>query len=250
MGWLIAGLASLRRSIVFSDGFHYNAGMPLTLLLRRDGIRLASLFAGALLVLALGLPTAAQLNTDRLLRTAEERYGRPGSEIVQAWLALLGRARSMPVSEQLRTINRFWNRNVRGVEDIDLWNKEDYWATPLETLARGAGDCEDYVIGKYLSLLHLGVPADKLRLIYVRANVGGKSIAHMVLGYYETPSSEPLILDSLTSSIIRASRRRDLTPVFSFNAQGIYVAGQQRSVDSISRWQDLLTRMRSEGIHP
>lgn len=44
----------------------------------------------------------------------------------------------------------------------------------------------------------MGVPANKLRFIYVRARVGGPAsssqIAHMVLGYYETPNAVPLVL--------------------------------------------------------
>ncbi|HUH87713.1 MAG TPA: transglutaminase-like cysteine peptidase [Pusillimonas sp.] len=207
--------------------------------------------AAALVALTTLVPaTAVQFNTERLLQSAQKRYGQRGADTVSAWLASMQQARSQPVSVQLQAVNRFWNSNVRGVEDIDLWGQADYWATPLETLGKRAGDCEDYVIGKYFSLLHIGVPAEKLRLIYVRARVGGQTIAHMVLGYYETPSSDPLILDSLTSTMVTAARRPDLTPVFSFNAQGIYVAGQARSVESISRWQDLLGKMRNEGIDP
>ncbi|WP_237707120.1 transglutaminase-like cysteine peptidase [Pseudoalteromonas sp. BSi20652] len=47
-----------------------------------------------------------------------------------------------------------------------LWKQNDYWTTPLETLGRGLGDCEDYAIAKYISLRALGVIDDKLRLIY------------------------------------------------------------------------------------
>ncbi|KAG1437658.1 hypothetical protein G6F55_014061 [Rhizopus delemar] len=76
----------------------------------------------------------------------------------------------------------------------------------------------------------MGVPANKLRFIYVRARVGGPAsssqVAHMVLGYYATPNAVPLVLDSLISTILPATQRRDLTPVFSFNADGVYVDGK------------------------
>ncbi len=217
--------------------------------LRYAGLRIA-LFAAGLAVAAWVPATAVQFDGEKLIQAAQARYGRQGEALVSGWLALMGQSRQLPPLQQLRAVNDFWNSNVRGVDDIVLWGKPDYWATPLQTLGKRAGDCEDYVIGKYFSLLHLGVSAEKLRLIYVRARVGGRTIAHMVLGYYETPSSDPLILDSLTSSMVKASERGDLTPVFSFNAQGIYVAGQARSVDGIGRWQDLLARMRKEGIDP
>jgi predicted transglutaminase-like cysteine proteinase len=120
-------------------------------------------------------------------------------------------------------------------------------------LGKGAGDCEDYVIGKYFSLIALGVPTSKLRFVYVRARIGGpestEQIAHMVLGYYPTPNSIPLVLDSLVSSIMPASQRRDLVPVFSFNADGVYVDGKQAApVDRIGRWRNLLQRMEREGV--
>ncbi len=151
--------------------------------------------------------------------------------------------------------NDFWNRALLSGDDITIWGKDDYWATPLESLGKGAGDCEDYVIGKYFTLLSMGVPASKLRFIYVRARVGGPAsssqIAHMVLGYYETPNAVPLVLDSLVSTILPASQRRDLTPVFSFNADGVYVDGKPAApVDRLSRWRDLLQRMEREGIRP
>ena len=92
---------------------------------------------------------------------------------------------------------------------------------------------------------------EKLRFVYVRARIGSQSIAHMVLGYYPQPQAEPLVLDSLIDRIQPAHNRPDLTPVFSFNAQGVYVPGGRRSsVDGIGRWRDLLSRMRSEGFQP
>lgn len=216
---------------------------------RRTAVRLALLLVVALSAWAVGLSaTTLRLNEARLLKSAADKFGSTGVESVTAWLRLIENAQPMSAAQQLRSVNRFWNATVRSAEDTVVWQQTDYWATPLESLGKRAGDCEDHVIGKYFTLLQLGVPPEKLRLIYVRAKVGGRSIAHMVLGYYESPSATPLVLDSLTSSILPAGRRKDLTPVFSFNAQGVYVAGQKRSVQSVSRWQELLTRMRAEGI--
>ena len=57
-------------------------------------------------------------------------------------------------------------------------------------MGKTAGDCEDFSIAKYMTLLMLGVPAEKIRMIYVRANIGGASQAHMVLGYYAKARAE------------------------------------------------------------
>ena len=214
--------------------------------------------SGMLGVLALqAQPDAVALDFDegRLQGRMQSRYGAAGVQRLGQWLAMLTAQKSRPLSQQLPAVNEFWNRAGVQTEDSMLWAQPDYWATPLETLGKGAGDCEDYVIGKYFSLLRLGVPGEKLRLIYVRARMGGagstQSIAHMVLGYYETPMAEPLVLDSMVDFLLPSSQRKDLTPVFSFNAQGVYVAGAQpSSVDRITRWRDLLTRMKQEGFLP
>ncbi|MEZ2721986.1 transglutaminase-like cysteine peptidase [Paenalcaligenes hominis] len=194
---------------------------------------------------------ALEINNERLKSTAQKKYGTKGIQNVEKWLATLAALQAVPEEQQLKEINDFWNRVAVAGEDIHIWGVEDYWATPLETLGRAAADCEDYVIGKYFSLIRLGVPAAKLRLIYVRAQVAGSSIAHMVLGYYATPDAEPLLLDNLTGLIRPASQRPDLTPVFSFNSEGVYVSGSApSSIDRISRWRGLLDKMRREGFTP
>jgi hypothetical protein len=74
----------------------------------------------------------------------------------------------------------------------------------------------------------------------------------MVLAHYATPQSEPLILDNLVTEIRPASRRPDLTPVFSFNSEGLWQgAGAQSMGDPVarlSRWRDVLARARAEGF--
>ena len=75
----------------------------------------------------------------------------------------------------------------------------------------------------------------------------------MVLSDSATTESMPLVLDNLVSSLQPANARTDLTPVFSFNAQGIYTgAAVQASspVERLTRWRDLLLRMSSEGSIP
>ncbi len=163
-----------------------------------------------------------------------------------------------PEPEQLKQVNRYFNRSTQFLDDPVVWQKKDYWATPLETFAKRAGDCEDFVIAKYFSLRMLGVPDEKLRLIYVRAKIGGPrsslSQAHMVLGYFATPTAEPLVLDNLIGDIQPASTRTDLFPIFSFNSSGLWVQGATNasasSTERLSRWRDLVARLRAEGFEP
>ena len=210
-----------------------------------------TIYVVMVLLLVSATSIALEISPSQLRQTAQQKYGPQGVKNLEQWLSILSNLQSISEDQQLKEVNTFWNRIALAGEDKQIWGVEDYWATPLETLGRGWADCEDYVIGKYFSLIHLGVPAEKLRLIYVRAQVAGSSIAHMVLGYYPTPDAEPLLLDNLTGLIRPASQRPDLTPVFSFNSNGVYVGNQaQSSIDRISRWRGLLEKMRTEGFSP
>lgn len=228
---------------------------PLPRTSRRTVLGLSIAALGGLALKSGPYAIALDFDAARLQQTMQGRYGAAGTKALTAWLGMLQAQQSKSLQQQLPAVNEFWNRAVVQTDDSMLWGQADYWATPLETLGKGAGDCEDYVVGKYFSLLRLGVPEERLRLIYVRARMGGvgstQSIAHMVLGYYETPTAEPLVMDSMVDFLLPASQRKDLTPVFSFNAQGVYVAGAQpTSVDRITRWRDLLARMKQEGFLP
>lgn len=207
-----------------------------------------------LFFLFLPVPQAGQSNVEKLLQLAQARYGSSAVLAVNQWREAVAKAQDLPESEQISRVNEFFNRKIAFVDDIETWGKADYWATPLEALGRGRGDCEDFAIAKYVSLRSLGVPLDKLRLTYVRAQLGGGSQAHMVLAYYPSPRAEPLILDNLNGEILPASRRGDLFPVFSFNSEGLWVGSGPSEKASgsatarLSRWRDLIARMRAEGI--
>ena len=198
----------------------------------------------------------AGVELDRMQLLATQRYGEPGAASIAAWRELLTSTAGQPETAKLRRVNDFFNRRIRFGEDRDIWGTSDYWATPLETLGRAEGDCEDFAIAKYVTLKLLGIPSEKMRLTYVKARIGGpqSSItqAHMVLSYYPAPEDEPVVLDNLISDIRPASRRPDLATVFGFNAEGLWVGGAVpragASAQRLSKWQSVLVRMREEGI--
>lgn len=194
-------------------------------------------------------------NLSNIQRLAESRYGNLAADSVSRWRHLLDASSSLPEQEKLHKINKFFNLNVYYDEDKKIWQKADYWATPLETLARARGDCEDFTIAKYISLRLLDVPANKLKLTYVNlySVIGDNSNkqAHMVLAYYPDEQSDPLILDNLQGKILPASKRPELKPVFSFNDSTMWVNGQQSDVKPqlrLSSWRDVLNRMHDDGL--
>lgn len=186
-----------------------------------------------------------------ILENAESRYGNLGTakQRILDWDALIKNSANLPEADKLGEVNRFFNRTIRFTDDIRLWQQNDYWATPVEMLVKGAGDCEDYSIAKYFTLRRLGIPSEKLRITYVKAL--NYNQAHMVLTYYASPTAEPLVLDNLINDIRPASQRKDLLPVYAFNAEGLYLAGsntRKSDTKKLSRWQDILKKMRAEGF--
>jgi predicted transglutaminase-like cysteine proteinase len=204
--------------------------------------------------LLLGLGSVrADRDFAQILQTAEKRYGPlgPARGRIEAWSQLLQSELNQPEREQLNAVNRFFNQQLNFQDDMRIWRQTDYWATPVESLIKAAGDCEDYALAKYFSLRHLGIPSEKLRITYVKAL--NQNQAHMVLTFYSSPTADPLVLDNLIGEIRPASQRKDLLPVYAFNAEGLYLPGahgSKRSSDSkkLSRWQDVLQKMQIEGF--
>jgi predicted transglutaminase-like cysteine proteinase len=219
---------------------------------------LKHLAKAALIVLLclVGALKVAAVDFDRMQNILSQRFGSAAQESFRDWQKLLQANAGQTAPVQLKQVNDFFNRRVRFRDDPLVWGQSDYWATPMETLGKGAGDCEDFAIAKYFTLLLLNVPDEKLRLVYVQARLGGinSSItqAHMVLAFYPSPEAEPVLLDNLVNDLQPASRRPDLNPVFSFNSQGIWqgATGARGSGGpaSLSRWQELLRRARTEGF--
>lgn len=200
-----------------------------------------------------GFSGASALDFERLQQALINRFGLGQAAVFAEWQQMLATSKGGSESEKLRRANDFFNRHIIFDDDMAIWSQSDYWATPIETIGRGRGDCEDFAIAKYFSLLNLGVPMNKLRLVYVRAlqnGPGGQTQqAHMVLAYYATPNGDPLVLDNLNTEIRPASKRPDLSPIFSFNSAGLWQGtGNQSSKSNLSRWQDLLARARAEGF--
>ena len=182
----------------------------------------------------------------------QQQFGQGAKQRVSEWQALIKSEQAAHDSEWdlIHTVNNFFNK-MRFISDQKHWQRADYWATPVEFLSTNGGDCEDFSIAKYFTLLEIGVPDERLRITYVKAIKLNQ--AHMVLAYYETPEGEPLILDNLIPRIESASRRTDLLPVYSFNGKNLWMAkerGQGRRVagssQGINLWRDLTVRMQQE----
>lgn len=200
------------------------------------------------------LPHAADVlppMTEAYLNSAASKYGISAKRRLQDWDKLIKQNQNKSESEKLQLVNDFFNR-VRYVSDLEHWKIEDYWATPAEMLVTNGGDCEDYAIAKYFTLVALRVDPNKLRITYVKARVNNKMIAHMVLTYYPQPNAIPLVLDNLNKQIRPATQRPDLTPVYAFNGDGLWIVKsrtQQNRVGGSGKirfWNEMKNRMGKE----
>ncbi len=118
-------------------------------------------------------------------------------------------------------VNRFFNTNIVYKKDDSFGPKKDHWSTAEETLSRGYGDCEDYALAKYSTLIDWGIDKNKLKLTYGKLN--STKEFHMVLQFKDTKVSEPLILDNLKTKLTLAKDEKNIIPIYSFNHEKVFV---------------------------
>ena len=120
-------------------------------------------------------------------------------------------------TELLFLVNALWNQ-FRFAEDPQTWGESEYWAVPAEFACRAQGDCDDYVMAKYLTLRELGFPVDHMRLVVgklTRRATAPKEF-HVVLrcqtekGPFILENNRKVLLDDRTSL-------KRFKPVYSFN---------------------------------
>jgi predicted transglutaminase-like cysteine proteinase len=191
------------------------------------------------------------LNENKIISSLEQSYGKRAGKRGKAWFKLMKPKAESTALEKLKKVNQFFNM-FRFIDDIKLWGVSNYWATPVEFIGVNGGDCEDYSIAKYFTLLELGIADEKMRITMVKAVKLNQY--HMVLAYYETPSAMPLILDNLDGIIKPASQRNDLIPIYSFNASQLWLNKEKgRGILSgksskLKLWQDLRQRISTSKL--
>ncbi len=154
-------------------------------------------------------------------------------------------SQTYPQNIQLNRINFYLNRLLSQYDEVT--NKQvDHWATPKEFLTKGYGDCEDYAIIKYYSLIKLGFDEKRLFMTIVKENFYGGE--HMVLSYFQTENAPPLILDNLSFKILDLQKRSDLTPQYFINSTGIYTITPQFKLQKVAntypKFESLLQKVQ------
>ena len=214
---------------------------------------------GLCIILVISFYVCAQdmlmyLRNSDIIARAQKQYGTEGYTRIKSWLNFIDKSADKSEWQKIHLVNDFFNKNIKYKTDEDLWGQKDYWATPLESLGIGMGDCEDYVIAKYFTLIALGINENKIRLMYVRQKTVNQP--HMVLIYIENPNQIPYVLGNFNTKLLPANKRSDLTPIYSFNGQGLWLAKSKglgnkvKNSRGVSAWNTMLERIEQGELAP
>jgi len=177
-----------------------------------------SIFA-LVLLFSLTVLFSKELYNTRIINKIDAKYGKFTTNRFLLLKEKIRKVKNKSDFEKIQTINDFFNK-VRYSTDRKIWNKKDYWATPYEFLAKDRGDSEDFVFAKYFTLVEeLNIKPSKFFFTYVKSKK--KKVSYMVLTYYKTKNSMPIILDSINYKALPASKRQDIVPIYSFSAKTI-----------------------------
>ena len=124
---------------------------------------------------------------------------------------------------RLGEINRAVNLSIRPTSDWTQYGVDDFWSAPLATIEKGAGDCEDYAILKYLALRETGISPDDLRLLIV--SYPRRRTMHVVLAV--RLDEEWLLLDNLTMVMVNSLEATQYRPLIALDdhAMTTFAAG-------------------------
>ncbi len=132
------------------------------------------------------------------------------SEAALKLLAIIDEGRATEGRARLGQINRAINLAIRPMSDLAQHGEIDVWSSPLATFDRGAGDCEDYAIAKFVALRLAGVAAEDLRIVVMHDVLRNED--HAVAA--ARLDGQWLMLDNLRMTMIDDAHVRNYRPLF------------------------------------
>jgi predicted transglutaminase-like cysteine proteinase len=132
-------------------------------------------------------------------------------------LSIIDSGRQREGRARLGEINRAINLAIRPMSDLAQFGQEDVWSSPLATFYRGAGDCEDYAIAKYVALRMAGIAAEDLRIVVLSDTLRGEG--HAVAA--ARLDGRWLVLDNNRMAMVEDMAVRNYRPLFVIDASGV-----------------------------
>jgi predicted transglutaminase-like cysteine proteinase len=173
------------------------------------GLPASVVFGGGLRAKWLGVARTIDDERVQLALCDGDREG-CASDAALKLLAIVDSARARDGRARLGEINRAINLAIRPTSDLAQYGEIDVWSSPLVTLAKGAGDCEDYAIAKFVALRLAGVPAEDLRIVVMRDLLQGED--HAVAA--ARLDGQWLMLDNRRMAMIDDAHVRNYRPLF------------------------------------
>lgn len=133
------------------------------------------------------------------------------------FLDIVDVARARDGRARLGEINRAINLAIRPISDLTQHGEIDVWSSPLATLARGGGDCEDYAIAKFTALRRAGLSPDDLRIVVLHDTIHGDD--HAVAA--ARLDGRWLMLDNRRMAMVGDADVRNFQPTFVIGQQGV-----------------------------
>jgi len=154
-------------------------------------------------------------------------HGKKASEDIRIWYKLIDKYKKASSWDKISVTNKFFNK-YRWISDLENWGSSDYWANPIEFIVSQGGDCEDFALAKYFTLIEMGIPAEELMITIVQLESSNE--VHAVLVYRDSTSREPLVLDNITTSVLPLKNRNDIKPLY-----GLWDSSGYEM--SVAKWQ-------------
>ncbi|MBI1214451.1 MAG: hypothetical protein GC185_01370 [Alphaproteobacteria bacterium] len=159
-----------------------------------------------------------------------------------AWLSQLDDLKGKSIAEKAKGVDALIDQKIKYESDAATYQREDYWASPIETISNKQGDCEDFAILKYYALRYLDVPADKMFVLAVGQPGGDLDHATLTVDTREpglmraaweaakqkvagiAPEADYVILDNDQSPDGKLIEQKDsrYQPYYAMNEKGIW----------------------------
>src|SRR5882757_2809695 len=180
------------------------------------GLPAALLFDGGLRDKWLGVQRRLDDEMVQLALCDGDREGCVSPAALQ-YLAIIDAAKARDGRARLGEVNRGINLAIRPASDLALYGQIDVWTSPLVTLTRGAGDCEDYAIAKFVALRLAGVSPEGLRIVIVHDAARGEDHAIAAAKL----DGRWLTLDNRRMAMIEDIDAGNDRPIFVFDHDGV-----------------------------
>jgi predicted transglutaminase-like cysteine proteinase len=180
------------------------------------GLFAARLSGGGLLAKWLGVQRRLDDERVQLALCEGDRDGCVSPAALR-FLAIVDAAKARDGRARLGEINRAINLAIRPMSDLAQYGEIDVWSSPLATLARGAGDCEDYAIAKFVALQLAGVAPDDLRIVIMRDGIRGEDHAVATARL----DGRWLTLDNRRMAMVEDAEVRNYQPIFVIDRVGV-----------------------------